>query len=303
MLSIPKIEDIELELTTLCNAHCQLCYRNYTTFKEHYPNNKSRPIAEVLAQLDTFLDLKWVRLVGTISEPTLYKEFFLLVQYIKSRNIRIEICTNGDTHTPAWWAELATYMRDDDRVYFSICGSTQELHEVYRTNTKLKNIRANAAAFRSKNLNDYAQCIRFDYNDADFNSEPFIKMVSEFSNVYWTETFLLKDKSNYVDTSRLDKLHPNSKKIADYEHMDKFARAKFASPIKGKAYCMSWENKSQQVDIDGKVYPCYLFLEASKGKPWDGDYEKILSMQYDVCKYCDRAVIDLCDKKNLRYII
>lgn len=303
MLSLPKVIDIELELTTLCNAHCQLCYRNYTTFKEHYPETKIRPIAEVLAQLDTFPDLEWVRLVGTISEPTLYKEFFTLVKYIKARNVKIEICTNGDTHSPEWWAELATYMRDDDRVYFSICGSTQELHEVYRTNTKLKNILANARAFRSANKNDYAQCIRFSYNDADFDGDAFKTMVSEFSHVYWTETFLLKEKSNYIDTSRIDKLHPNPKKIADYEHMDKFARAKFKSPVKGKAYCMSWENQSQQVDIDGKVYPCYLFLEASKGKAWDGDYDKILNMQYDVCKYCDRAVIELCDKKDLRYII
>lgn len=303
MLSMPRVEDIELELTTLCNAQCQLCYRNYTTFKEHYPENKTRPIEEVLAQLDTFPDLEWVRLVGTISEPTLYKEFFTLVKYIKARNVKIEICTNGDTHKPEWWAELAGYMRSDDRVYFSICGSTQELHEVYRTNTRLDHILANARAFRKVNPVDYAQCIRFAYNDADFDSDAFKTMVSEFTNVYWTETFLLKDKTNYVDTSRLDKLHPNPKKIADYEHMDKFARAKFASPVKGKAYCMSWENKSQQIDIDGKVYPCYLFLEASKGKAWDGDYKKILSMEYDVCKYCDRAVVDLCNKKDLRYII
>lgn len=303
MLSMPKIIDIELELTTLCNAGCQLCYRNYTTFKDHYPETKIRPLQEVIEQMDTFPDLEWVRLVGTISEPTLYKEFFALVKYFKARNVNIEICTNGDTHKPEWWAELATYMDDRDRVYFSICGSTQELHEVYRRNTKLLNILANARAFRSASKNDYAQCIRFNYNSDNFDSNEFKEMVSEFSNVYWTETFLLKDTGNYVDKVHLEKLAPNQKKIADYVHMDKFARAKFASPVKGKAYCMSWENKSQQIDIDGKVYPCYLFLEASGGKPWDGDYDKILNMQYDVCKYCDRAVIELCDKKDLRYII
>jgi MoaA/NifB/PqqE/SkfB family radical SAM enzyme len=303
MIKMPKVIDLELELTTLCNAHCQLCYRNYTTFKEHYPETKIRPLKEVLDQLDTFPDLEWIRLVGTISEPTLYKEFFGLVKYIKSRNINIEICTNGDTNTPSWWKELSTYMNSSDKVYFSICGSTQELHEVYRRNTKLSRILENAAAFRSENKNDYAQCIRFSYNHEDFESDQFKDLVSVFSNVYWTETFLLKEESNYVDKIHLKKLAPNPKKIADYEQMDKFARAKFSSPIKGKAYCMSWENKSQQVDIDGKVYPCYLFLEASGGKPWDGDYEKILNMQYDVCKYCDRAVIELCNKKDLRYII
>lgn len=303
MLNMPRVLDIELELTTLCNAQCQLCYRNYKDFPDHYPNTQVRHLGDILEQLETFPHLEWVRLVGTISEPTLYKPFFDLVKYIKARNVKIEICTNGDTHNPEWWAELATYMRDDDRVYFSICGSTQELHEIYRTNTKLANILANARAFRAVTPIDYAQCIRFAYNDTDFNSEQFKDMVSEFTNVYWTETFLLKDKTNYVDTSRLDNLQPNPSKIADYQQMDKFARAKFASPIKGKAYCMSWENKSQQVDIDGKVYPCYLFLEASKGEEWDGDYNKILNMEYDVCKYCDRAVVDLCNKKDLRYII
>lgn len=303
MLAMPKVVDVELELTTLCNAQCGLCYRNYKAFNEHYPENKVRPLQEVIDQMDTFPDLEWVRLVGTISEPTLYKHFFELVKYFKARNVNIEICTNGDTHKPEWWAELASYMNLNDRVYFSICGSTQELHEVYRTNTKLSNILANARAFRAVTPVDYAQCIRFDYNDADFNSTAFKELVSEFTTVYWTETFLHKDKTNYIDTSKLDKLKPNPKKIDDYLFMDKFARAKYASPVKGRAYCMSWENKSQQIDIDGKVYPCYLFLEASKGKPWDGDYEKILGMEYDVCKYCDRAVIELCNKKDLRYII
>jgi len=303
MLTMPKVTDVELELTTLCNAHCQLCYRNYKSFKEHYPTTKIRPLQDVIDQLETFPDLEWIRLVGTISEPTLYKDFFGLVKYIKSRNIKIEICTNGDTHDTNWWRELATYMNHEDRVYFSICGSTQELHEVYRTNTKLKSILENARAFRTTNKNDYAQCIRFSYNSDNFDSDEFKNTVSEFSNIYWTETFLHKEQSNYIDTSQIDKLRPNPYKIQDYDLMDKFARAKFKSPIKGTAYCMSWENHSQQIDIDGKVYPCYLFLEASKGEPWDGDYNKILSMTYDVCKYCDSAVIDLCNKKDLRYII
>jgi MoaA/NifB/PqqE/SkfB family radical SAM enzyme len=303
MLSIPKVIDLELELTTLCNAQCQLCYRNYTSFDEHYPENKVRKLDDVISQLETFKDLEWIRLVGTISEPTLYKEFFELVTYIKSRSIKIEICTNGDTHNPEWWAKLATYMRDDDKVFFTVCGSTQELHEVYRKNTKLARILVNARAFRSDNKNDYAQCIRFSYNSDDFDGPAFQTMVSEFSNVYMTETFLLKNLDNYVEKTNLQMLRPNEHKIADYLHMDRFANVKFNSKVKGRAWCMSWEHQSQQIDIDGKVYPCYLFLEASKGKEWDGDYDKILNMQYEVCKYCDRAVIDLCDKKDLRYII
>jgi sulfatase maturation enzyme AslB (radical SAM superfamily) len=301
--SLPAILDLELELTTLCNARCQLCYRNYQQFRDHYPTNKIRPLIDILTQLDTFPDLQWIRLVGTVSEPTLYPDFFGLIQYIKGRGINIEICTNGDTHNPRWWAELAVLLSADDKVYFTVCGSTQQLHEIYRTGTRLDHILANAAAFRGPNRNDYAQCIRFDYNSADFDGDAFKTMVSVFSHVYWTETFLHKPAETYVDASNLHLLRPRADKIQDYLHLDRFANAKIASPVRGKPWCMSWENQSQQIDIDGKIYPCYLFLEASGGTPWDGDYDKILNMEYDVCKYCDRAVIELCDKKDLRYII
>lgn len=297
------VRDLELELTTLCNAQCQLCYRNYTSFKDHYPTNKVRPLQEVIDQLETFPDLEWIRLVGTISEPTLYKEFHALVKYIKSRDINIEICTNGDTNTPQWWAELSTIMNSNDKVYFTVCGSTQELHEVYRKGTRLDRILKNAAAFRTENKNDYAQCIRFLYNDDNFNSGEFKEMVSQFSNVYWTETFLHKPSNNYVNVTDIEKLQPPAGKLDLYHQMDKFARAKYKSPVKGKAYCMSMVNNSQQIDIDGKIYPCYLFLEASGGKPWDGDYDKIENMQYEVCQYCDRAVVELCNKNDLSYII
>ena len=302
MLTTP-IRQVELELTTLCNAHCQLCYRNYKAYDEHYPVNKVRPLEDVLAQLETMPDLEWVLLVGSISEPTLYPHFFPLVEYIKSRGLKIEICTNGDTNNITWWKHLGTLLGPEDKVYFTVCGSTQQGHEFYRKGTRLLRILLNAAMFRNENKNDYAQCIRFSYNNEDFDSPEFKEMVSEFSNVYWTETFLYQMDPVYKESNQIQFLGPTGPKFQKYLEMDNFARKKFDSPIKGKANCMSWNKGNRQIDIDGKEYPCYLFLEASGGKPWDGDYEKILNMEYDVCKYCDRAVIELCDKLDLRYII
>jgi len=296
-------EDVELELSTYCNADCPLCYRNYKTFDSHYPDHIIRPLEEVINQLEGFPNLKYVRLVGSISEPTIYKDFHELVKYIKSRDVTIEICTNGDTHGPEWWKKLSTLMNDKDSVYFSICGSTQELHETYRKGTKLKNILRNAEAFRSSDLNDYAQCIRFDYNDDDFNSNEFKELVNVFSNVYMTETFLLKDESNYKDTTNLNKLKPYQGKIQQYITVEKIANLKWKSPLKTTATCKAFNEKRLQIDVYGKEYPCYLFLEASGGKPWDKDWNKIKNSQYEVCKFCEKSVVNLCDEKDLDYII
>ncbi|MBT4795485.1 MAG: radical SAM protein [Candidatus Marinimicrobia bacterium] len=291
--------DVELELTTLCNARCPLCYRNYKEFEKRYPETKVRDIKDVIAQLETFPDLEWVRLVGTISEPTLYKHFFELVTYIKSRDIKIEICTNGDTNNEFWWAELAQIMNSDDRVFFSICGSTQELHEIYREGTRLDKIIKNAAAFRTEDKNDYAQCIRFDYNSDNFDSDEFTNFVSVFSNIYMTETYLSKDDSNYVNTKNLGLLVPTKAKADKYYNIEKIANIGLSK----KSYCKSVEHNSQQIDINGNIYPCYLFLEANGDKPWDGDYDKILNQHYDVCKFCEKNVMKMCMDQGLEYII
>ena len=161
------IEEVEVELTSICNAHCQLCYRNYKSY------NKAkviRSIQEVIDQLKEYKDLKRIKLVGVESEPTIHPDFLIFIRWLKWKDIQIEICTNGDTNNEEWWRELGVLLGEEDEVYFTICGSTQELHETYRKGTKLANILRNAAAMREAGKKtDYAQCIRFEYNDDDFH--------------------------------------------------------------------------------------------------------------------------------------
>jgi MoaA/NifB/PqqE/SkfB family radical SAM enzyme len=292
------VEDLELELTTICNAHCQLCYRNY---KRYEKSKKVRPLQDIIEQLETFKDLKYIKLVGTESEPTLYKDFFPLIKYIKSRGLEIEICTNGDTNNEDWWRELSTLMDSGDQVFFSICGSTQKLHNTYRKGTNLKNILRNAKAFRSDNKNDYAQCIRFKYNSDDFDSKQFKDMVNQFSNVYWTETYLKQDISNYIDIENIDLLGPREDKAKEYENIEKLANLISKSDMKKETHCMSWYNKSQQIDINGDVYPCFLYLES--GMKWDGDYTDIHAQKHDICKWCNTTVRKISYEKGLQYVL
>jgi MoaA/NifB/PqqE/SkfB family radical SAM enzyme len=292
--------DIELELSTLCNAKCPLCYRSYETYDEHYPTNIVRPLKNIINQLEEYPNIEWVRLVGSISEPTLYPHFFELVKYIKTRNVKIEICTNGSTNDIKWWEDLSLLLTKDDKIFFTICGSTQELHETYRVNTNLKKILENAKSFRSESKNDYAQCIQFDYNWKDLNSNNFQNMVNEFSNIYMTETFLPQNINMYKNKNfDITKFNPRSDKADSYFKIVELANKK----VKRNIDCVSVKNKSVQVDIYGNVYPCYLFLEASKGKRHDWSYKKIKNGEYDVCKFCENSINKICELKDLSYII
>ena len=301
MFNYDQITDIELELSTYCNAACQLCYRNYTSFKEHYPINKFRELNDIINQLNLFKNLTHIKLVGTISEPTLYKDFLKLIDYINERDLIIEICTNGDTRDDKFWIELGQKLKEKDSIYFTICGSTQELHEIYRTKTSLKNILKNAKLLRTAGKkNDYAQCIRFSYNDDDFESDKFKELISEFSNIYMTETYLRKSDDNYVNKSNLHLLMPHSDNIKKMITAEKLANAFFK---KSKANCKAQNWKRVQVDINGNIYPCYLFLEASKGTLWDNNWESINNLKYDCCKFCEKTVQQYCLSNNISSII
>ena len=298
------VQELEIEMTTLCNAQCPLCYRNYKSFPVEYQKPYIRPFSDLVSQLDKYCSLNYVMIVGSMSEPTLYPNFIQLVKYLKSRQIKVEVCTNGDTHSKQFWIDFAETLDEKiDKVYFTICGSTQELHERYRRGTSLANILENAKAFRSVCKADYAQCIRFNYNTDDFDTREFKHLVSQFSNVYMTETFFPKHLDEYKIKFNIDDFLPNYHKIDDYKKAVKLASDVQHMKSIGYIKCKSLDFKRQQIDPFGNVYPCYLHLEYSNNHRWSNDYTSILAGEVDCCKFCQCVVQQYCKKKNIEYIV
>lgn len=298
-----NILELEIELTTFCNAKCPLCYRNYTSFPKKYRKPYSRDFNTLIHQLDNYTKLNYVMVVGSMSEPTLYTHFIELMSYLKGRHIKVEICTNGDTRDDAFWKQLGMTLDNDDSVYFTICGSTQELHGHYRKNTCLSRILHNASVLRTEKPIDYAQCIRFNYNSDDLDSIGFKNIASQFSHVYWTETFYQKDISNYVEKFNEEDFLPVRCKLKKYNLVKNYAEMKFNSNIQKTAVCQSIKYRRQQLDVFGNVYPCYLFLEYCNSTKWDKDYSKILAVKYPCCKFCETTTQQICKQNRLDYII
>lgn len=298
MLDLEKVEYAEFELSTRCNARCPLCYRNYKAFDKHYPENIERDVDSIFTQIKTMPNLKWIYLVGSISEPTLHSRFLDIVRFIKSRGILVELCTNGSTRNDIFWRSLGMLLTEEDKVYFTICGSTQEIHEQYRRGTNLAKIMRSAAALRSVRTCDYAQCIRFSYNNDDFNSEEFQKIVEQFSHVYMTETFIQQPLSAYREKFDQELFRPWHHR---FDFLQNIVEKNCYKPH--KCDCESLEFKKIQVDVYGNIYPCYLFLEASDGKKWDMNYGSILAGKYDCCRFCERSVKRYLIKHGLECIV
>ena len=303
MFAKDSIERLEIDLTAVCNAKCPLCARNY---KHMNFVPKSRSLSEITSQLDEYENLKYIHLVGALSEPTLYRHFFDLCRYLVGRQVAIEICTNGDTHDESWWSELGGILTHRDSVYFSVCGSTQELHETYRVNCSLQNLLDNARAFRESNKYgiDYIQHIKFEYNTKDLDSLEMKKIMSEFSNINLTETYYTRDKSIYKNPYNVDKLAPEKKMEQKYKLIKDFADRNWELKKEKKLTtdCRAVFEKSVHIDHKGDIFPCYIWMEESQLEEWDQDFNKIKKLSYECCRFCEKNTKKMFDMMECEFL-
>jgi len=288
-----NIEEFEMDLLGTCNLECPLCTRNYT-HASHMLKPNTRPLKEIIRQLDTFPNLKRTFCAGAISEPTLHPEFLDYLRYLKSRDIYVELFTNGSTHNPKYWKEVAEILDDTDQVHFTICGSTQELHEKYRVNSSLDKILENAKALRSIKEIDYCQFIRFEYNKDDY--ENVLQMPF---------TFCYK-----VETEGIRRLNDKVKEVPDgvkpLENRDKIIKSLFKNPPKcGEIACKSLEDKKVFIDQFGNISACYIHKEFEPQHVFEGesfDYSSILAFNYKDCFLCEKRTRSLIEKMGLDFV-
>lgn len=297
-----SMDMVEIDLTGTCNLSCPLCARNYKAFQSQV-FYQERSTSEIIQQIKQFKNLKKINLVGATSEPTLFKDIFKLIDEINALDIEIEICTNGSTHDEKFWYKLGQVLKEKDAVYFSVCGSTQELHEVYRVGSNLNYLLSNAKAFREGASNkkiDWIQHILFKYNYEDLQSIEMKNIIEQFNNVNYTKTYFTREVETYKDKTNINRLQIYNEDLSFYDRAQKYA-AKMIRDKDNKKYnitCESIENNNCHINQAGNIYPCYIWLEESGHKTWDMDYQKILDFKYNCCVFCEKNLKNMLSLKG-----
>jgi len=287
-------EEFELDLTGTCNLSCPLCSRNYI-HAQHMVHKNVRPLENIIKQLDTFPNLKRAYVAGQVSEPTLHPDFIKYIQYLKARGMMVEIFTNGSTRDAAFWEELGSVLDNDDAVHFTICGSTQELHEKYRVNSNLETVLQNAMSYKKSNKNnDYCQFIKFEYNK---NDEDNVNKLN-FSNHY-----TVNSEGDRIINSKVKTPDSN---IKPEEIRDKTIKWLIKNRRKtGTLLCKSLEYKKIYISQDGNISACYTHFEYNPGEAFTGnifDYTKIIDFNYPDCFACEKQTINKIEKFGLEFI-
>lgn len=161
-----EISQIEIELTTRCNAACPQCVRNYYGG----PTWPSLPLVDI--GLDTLINaitplvarLDHIRLCGTYGDPCLHVNLPDFVTWlVDNTRVEITINTNGGMRNPQWWINLAERLRSRGRVFFGIDG-LQDTNHLYRRNVSWKRLISNLQAFNDAGGNSVWSFIAFEHN-------------------------------------------------------------------------------------------------------------------------------------------
>lgn len=171
MLKLADIRQVQIELTTRCNARCPMCMRNYRglDFNSGYPLTelsladikKILPV-EFLKQLD-----KGVSFNGNLGDFGLAKDAYEIAEYIKTAGTPVHINSNGSMRTTQWWARLGALNVPNEYprviVGFALDGLA-DTHSLYRQDTNWETIIRNARAFIEAGGDAVWRFIPFDHN-------------------------------------------------------------------------------------------------------------------------------------------
>ena len=266
MLKLSDIRQVQVELTTRCNARCPMCMRNYRGYEYNsgYPDTELSLVdIKNILKPDFLSQLELVNFNGNLGDFALSSYGLEIVEYITKHNVKVNINTNGSLRGPNWWKRLAL---PGVTVGFAIDG-LEDTHALYRQDTQWKRIIENAQAFITAGGQAIWRFIPFDHNrHQESQCRELAKTMGfyKFENIYdgrdtgpvfsrsgeYSHHLGKNDFTNGVVPSVKDLLQG---------HVQWFEQSKNSIPQDQpnvQYRCVHLRNREIYIAADGSVYPC-----------------------------------------------
>ena len=256
----PKLDlkKLYVELTSLCNYSCKLCFRQ--SFTEPLGHMSRNLLEKLLKDIDDFPEIEWV-VIGGIGEPLFHPDFRYFITEVKKKNLRISISTNGSLIDD----EMVDFLIDIgvERVIFSL--ETGDIG--HKWNRKV--IQTIEKLIKRRNLKKSGKpVLGIEFVLTKQNVKDLPKVIDlcrekEVDNIILTNLLPVHDK--LVGFS----LYENPGEQLHYvEEFVKNSTIRFNLQIPEftlltERHCQFVERNAAVIRWDGEVAPCYRFLHDS----------------------------------------
>jgi radical SAM protein with 4Fe4S-binding SPASM domain len=162
---------IEIEVTTKCNLRCIIC--EHTFWDEP---NRDMSFEEFKSIIEQFPKLKWIGLTG-IGESFMHKDFLKMLQYVKSKNIIVELYDTFYFIDEKTSRELIKL--EIDNFFVSLDAATKETYEKIRVGSDFDRVVNNVKNFIriKKEMNAFFPELKFHYIVNKLNFHEIVKYV------------------------------------------------------------------------------------------------------------------------------
>lgn len=162
---------IEVEVSTFCNLRCKMCEHTYWKEKnQHMSLDQLKQIAE------QFPSLKWIGLTG-IGESFLNPDFARMIEYVKSKNLYLELYDNFFLVNEKFSKVLVE--NGIDRMIVSLDAATSATYQKIRKGSNFDRVVSNIKNLRKmkKKYNLYYPEIVFHYIISKDNIHEVLKYI------------------------------------------------------------------------------------------------------------------------------
>jgi len=265
MLKLADIRQVQIELTTRCNARCPMCMRNYRgmDYNSGYPDTElSLQDIQHICQPAFLKQLtRGISFNGNLGDFGAAKDGLEIVEWLVSHRVPVHINTNGSVRSPEWWAKFAL---PGVSIGWALDGIDPATHALYRQDTDWNRVIENARAFISAGGYAIWRFIPFDHNR---DQESAARLLAEgwgfrqFENIHEGRdqgpVFDRRGELSHWLGPKQDWPIDSRRMVED--HVTWFD-AKTVKPVKDtpvlNMICQHKRQEELYIAADGTVYPC-----------------------------------------------
>lgn len=192
------IKTIQIEHSSMCNAACPQCLRewwdgDHSRIKQTYiPTD----FYETRIPQHAYDQLEHINFCGTVGDSCTAPNFIEVIKVIKRKNPKItfSIATNGGMRTPDWWSDLASTLGPGDSVIFGIDG-LEDTNWIYRVNVRWNKLMENVKSYINAGGHAQWQFIAFKHNEHQIEQAKTLSKDLGFGNFFtiYNNRFVVED--------------------------------------------------------------------------------------------------------------